>query len=310
MKDPVFLVGAHRSGTTLLRLMIESHPHIHFPGESEFITQLMNEDCRLPSIDEYHDFLQFDRIFLDRNLNVNPDLSFTELVNDFLIQENTKNLPIVGTTIHVNFACLATLWPQAKFIYLYRDPRDVAKSCVQLGWSGNTWHGVEGWIKAEQYLEHLKQKISSEQLLEISYEELVRNPCDILTRICQFIGVEFSENMFDFVKTSTYDYPDPKYLAQWRKKLSPAEIQWVETRVGDRLKCRGYEQSEYPPIAVNPWLLGRLKLNNVWERLNFRIKRYGLPIALGEIVGRRLKLKALEKNVQVKINEIDRHYLK
>lgn len=310
MENPVFLVGAHRSGTTLLRLMIESHPQIHFPGESEFITQLMSEDCGLPSTQAYHEFLQFDRIFLDRHLQVNPDLSFTDLVKDFLTQENTENLPIVGTTIHVNFACLATIWPQAKFIYLYRDPRDVAKSCVELGWSGNTWYGVEGWIKAEQYLESLKQRIDPAQLLELSYEELVTDPRAKLTQICQLIGVDFSEKMFDFVETSTYDYPDPKYLAQWRKKLTPEEIQWVETRVGDRLMARGYERSNYGPMAVNPWLLGQLKLHNVWGRLNYRVKRYGLPITLGEMVGRRLKIKPLAQTVQVKINEIDRQYLK
>ena len=310
MKDPVFLVGAHRSGTTLLRLMIDSHPQIHFPGESEFITQLMTDDCKTPNIDDYHNFLQFNRIFLDRNLTLDNNLSFTDLVNDFLAQENTQNLPIYGTTIHVNFACLAKLWPQAKFIYLYRDPRDVAKSCVQLGWSGNTWYGVEGWLNAEQYLARLKESITPEQLLEISYENLVENPREILTQICQFVGVEFSERMFDFIENSTYDYPDPKYLAQWKKKLSPTEIQWVEARVGERLAMRGYEASGQPPIAVNGLLLGQLKISNVLGRLNFRIKRYGLSTAVLEIVGRRLKLKPLERNIQLKINEVDRQYLK
>jgi hypothetical protein len=310
MKDPVFLVGAHRSGTTLLRLMIDSHPQIHFPGESEFITQLMTDDCELPTIQDYHDFLRFDRIFLDRNLTLNQNLSFTELVNDFLTQENTQNLPIYGTTVHVNFACLVKLWPQAKFIYLYRDPRDVAKSWVKLGWSGNTWYGVEGWLKAEQYLAKLKTSIRSDQLLEISYEGLVQNPREILAQICQFIGVEFSERLFDFIENSTYDYPDPKYLAQWKKTLSPQEIQWVEAHVGELLSMRGYEASEQPPIAVNSLLLIRLKINNVLGRLNFRIKRYGLSIIILDIVAHRLKLKFLQQKIQLRLNEINRKRIK
>jgi len=310
MKDPLFLVGAHRSGTTLLRLMIDSHPQIHFPGESEFITQFMTEDCGIPKIEDYHEFLRFNRIFLDRNLTVNQDLSFTELVNDFLVQENTENLPVYGTTIHVNFACLAKLWPQAKFIYLCRDPRDVAKSWVQLGWSGNTWYGVEGWLKAEHYLAQLKERIAPDQLLEISYEDLVTNPPEALTQICQFVGLDFSEKMFDFIENSTYDYPDPKYLAQWQKKLSPQEIQWVESRVGQLLSVRGYEPSDQPLIAVSPVLLSQLKISNVFGRLKFRIKRYGLSTAILEIVGRKLKLKSLEQNIRLKVNDIDRQYLK
>ncbi|MFN9176142.1 MAG: sulfotransferase family protein [Synechocystis sp.] len=310
MIDPVFLVGAHRSGTTLLRLMIDSHPQIHFPGESEFITQLMNDNCEPPPIQEYHDFLQFDRVFLERNLTLNQNLSFTALVNDFLVQENTQNLPVYGTTIHVNFACLAKLWPQAKFIYLYRDPRDVAKSCVKLGWSGNTWYGVEGWLKAEQYLSRLQKMITPNQLLLISYEDLIKNPPEILTQICRFIGVEFSEKMFDFIENSTYNYPDPKYLAQWKKQLSPQEIQWIEYRVGELLSMRGYEASEQPPIAVNALLLGRLKISNVLGRLNSQIKRYGLSLVILEIVGRRLKIKSLKRKVQLKLNEIRRQRVK
>ncbi|MFM1843678.1 MAG: hypothetical protein RLZZ490_2421 [Cyanobacteriota bacterium] len=310
MKNPVFLVGAHRSGTTLLRLMINSHPQIHFPGESEFITKLMTDDCNLPKIEDYHDFLRFNRIFLDRHLTLDKNLSFTDLVNDFLTQQNEHNLPIYGTTVHVKFYCLAKLWPQAKFIYLYRDPRDVAKSFVQLGWSGNTWYGVEGWLKAEEYLTRLKARIAPEQLLEVAYEDLIKNPSEILTSICHFIGIDFSERMFDFIENSTYDYPDPKYLAQWKKKLSPQEIQWVECRVAELLALRGYEASEQPPIAVNPLLLSQVKVSHVLGRLNFRIKRYGLSTVVLEIVGRKLKLKSLTNNIQLKINDIDRQYLK
>ncbi|MEB3161097.1 MAG: hypothetical protein VKL20_06520, partial [Synechocystis sp.] len=145
---------------------------------------------------------------------------------------------------------------------------------------------------------------------EVAYEDLIKAPPEILTKICHFVGIDFSEKMFDFIENSTYDYPDPKYLAQWKKKLSPQEIQWVEYRVGELLSKRGYEVSTQPPIAVSPWLLTQLKVSNVLGRLNFRIKRYGLSTTMLEIVGRRLKVTSLERKIQVRINDIDRQHLK
>src|SRR5688572_25591302 len=63
VREPIFLVGAHRSGTTLLRLMLDSHPQLSFKFESEFLTRHIAADGRLPAVTDYQAILALDNIF-------------------------------------------------------------------------------------------------------------------------------------------------------------------------------------------------------------------------------------------------------
>ncbi len=276
-----------------------------FPGESEFITSAMSDECSIPDIQTYHEFLQYDRIFLGRKLKIDKNLNFTELVHSFLTQKNTENKKIYGSTIHIKFACLAKIWPTAKFIYIVRDPRDVASSCVKFGWAGNTWFGVNGWLRAEEYLTRLKTMISPEKLLEVRYEDLIRNPTEILAIICDFLGIDYSEDMFNYVKNSPYNRPDARYLCQWKRKLSPKDIQLVEYRARDLMIAKQYEHSDYPSLSPTPFSLTWLTIDDFWKRLIARINRYGVSTVLQDMIGRRLNIQSMRKKAKLKMNLVN-----
>ena len=61
-EEPVFLVGAERSGTTMLRLMLDHHPQVTFGAESQFLVNMVTDDGRFPDLTEYREWLHHQTI--------------------------------------------------------------------------------------------------------------------------------------------------------------------------------------------------------------------------------------------------------
>jgi len=303
--SPIFLVGSERSGTTLLRLMLDHHPDIAFNLESEYMVNKIGADNQFPNIDEYQDFLENDRVFNRSNFKIDSKLDYKALLNSFLNQKLKRdNKKIVGATVHYNFLKLLNIWPNAKFIYLYRDGRDVANSVIQMGWAGNTYVAANWWINAEVECEKLRNIVKKEQLIEIKYENLLEFPEKILIRICEYIGVPFSRQMFGYQEDTSYDYPDVKYAYQWKKKNTSKEIQLIESRIADLLYARGYELSGLPIINFNFINKKRMYISSRVLVLLHRIRKFGLILTIKEILARRFHADSIVKAIQKERNKI------
>ncbi len=308
---PLFIVGAERSGTTMFRLMLSHHPQLAWEHEFEYIVDRVSPDGALPDTRQYHQWLSMHRIFQHSGFEIDPALDYPQLVESFLRQfQQRHDKPIVGATVHRHFDRLLHLWPDCRLIHLVRDPRDVAKSCIVMGWAGNAWTGVGHWIDAEQLWDRLRRDLPPPQRFEVTYERLISDPVEELKRVCAFIGVEYDPQMLSYAGQSTYDKPDPSLGQKWRKGLNPIEIRLIEARVGTLLTDRGYEPSGLPPLRLTP--LGRLKLRiqDRWVRFLNGRKRYGWRLWLERAAARRLGLWRWQQDVQVRCNEIDRLYLK
>jgi Sulfotransferase family len=311
LEKPFFLVGAERSGTTLLRLMLDHHPFIGWVEEFEYSIDLVTDNGEFPSLDKYYEWLETHRIFQSMGFTIDKNLDYPLLINSFLEQKlNPYNKPIIGATVHRHFDRLLHIWSDACFIHLIRDPRDVARSCIGMGWVGNVWYGVDRWLEAEKLWSHLKNQISSDRYIEINYEDLISNPITVLTIISEFIGVKYNSSMLTYAQNTTYGFPDPKLIQQWQTKLSEVEIQLIESKVGDLLTNRGYELSGKPLIQPHSLQIKQLQLQNDWGKVTFRVKRLGLSLFLADFISRKLGLKSWQKRVKLNINEIEKKYLK
>lgn len=302
---PVFLVGSQRSGTTLLRLMLHHHPRIAFENESEFITPQISDSGTYPGITNYHEWLRNHRAFELSGLVINESFDFVSLVNDFLAQQRLRgNKDIVGTTVHNQFWKLKWIWPNAKYIYLYRDGRDVASSIMRLGWAGNVYVAADRWLRAEKEWNELRPSLDRNHAIEVRYEDLITDSKSQLERICTFLGVEYSDRMFDYSSRSTYSAPDASLIYQWKSGMRKLDVQRLEEKLGDRLLSRGYELSGHPRISI-PW--AAKKYLYFQSRVNaylYRIHRYGTTLTLQETLARRLGLKRVHKNAISRINRI------
>lgn len=308
---PAFLVGAHRSGTTLLRLMLDHHPEISVPGEFDFLTEIMTDREARPAVSEYLQQLSLHRGFVARALDCDLQDSYESLVKSFVMQLWTRHPgKVFIAVVHTGFQELARIWPESKFIHIMRDPRDVAASAVKLGWAGNVYSGVNRWITAETAWDELSKTVPAVNRCEIHFERMISDLPKTLQQLCSFLNVSYSEEMLNYHLNTTYGPPDPALTNQWQRKLSPTQVGLVEGVLGDLLEKSGYQRSGHPAIHPSGWERKRLLLHDRVARLRFRLERFGVWNTLGIALARRLRLRSIEQRFQSRMNTIAVKHLK
>ena len=303
------MFGSLRSGTTLLRLMLDGHPRLVCPGETDFLS-----DHLIPAGDggwRYDlEALAADRTFQDSRARL-PETdealpAFASMVAD-LRGPSGQCLVLV---LHRGLDRLLQLEPDIPVLHLLRDPRDVARSAIGMGWAGNVYHGADTWLVTETEWERVAPGLRPGQSLEVRYEMLVRKTEDVLGAICAFLGAEYDPEMLDYPDKSTYAPIDASLAEQWRSRQTPRELGLIEPLFDDLMIKRGYEPSGHPPIRPGP--VERLRLRtehsaSVWRR---RIARYGLRDPLVVSVCGKLGLPRLARPAQKRMDIITRRHLK
>ena len=311
LEQPFFVVASERSGTTLLYLMLSHHPRLSVLQEMEYLCERLSDRGELPSSDQLRASLQDDRVFRGAALAIEPGLTAAELGRSFFRQQlerEGKSLP--GATVHKEFHRMDRLWPRARYIHLVRDGRDVARSCIQMGWDGNVYTGCDRWIEAEELWSSFREAIPSERRLELRYEGLIEQPEAELRRICRFLGIEYDEGMLSYPADSTYSAPDARLTQQWRRKFTPAELALVEGRIGALLVERGYELSGEAARQVGPVGRRLLRFGSRLARTRFRMNRFGGGLLLADFVTRQLRIPALNAPIRRRLDDIDDAHMK
>lgn len=308
-KQSVFLIAPVRSGSTLLQLMLDSHPNIVNPGECDFLFDEVADDGTPPEIGHYQKWLKFNRIFLEKKLDVDPSMGFTDLVDSFVNQMQQPGAIIV-MNVHRHFYRIPKIFPNAKYIHLIRDGRDVARSCIGMGWVGSVYYGIDIWRDAETAWDRLKETLHPSQYLEIKYEDLLEHIEFGLGEICQFLGLEYSKSMMDYATKSAYSLPDKSLSYQWKTKYNKRELSLVESKAGEMLFNRGYELSGVP--ICGPSLIEKINLyiQNKRFRVMHQISVYGFSLFFQYYLARNLGLSLWERSLITRINAVDIKMLK
>ncbi len=313
--SPIFLVGSVRSGTTLLRLMLDHHPELAFHHESQYMVEKLPE-TGWPDLGAFYEGLVHDRIFQDSRFTIDRRLNYRQLMNSFLAQKRDRDgKRLVGSTVHLHFDRLLRIWPDARFIHIVRDGRDVARSRVELGWAGNMYTGVDSWIEAERLWEKFRDQVAPDRRIDIRYEDLISDAPGELSRICDFLDLPYDPAMLRYNQNSTYQPPDLSLINQWRRKLSPTAVRLAESRIADMLVDRGYELSGHKRLKNGPIFDRLMRLDDRRNRLKMRRRAYGNRLFLAELASRTLeplrrKLTDFRINVRERINEVERASLK
>ena len=306
------VVGPLRAGTTLLRLLLDNHPSIACVGEFEEAVSRIGGDG-WPDIDEYRLYLAQDRPARAKNLTIDPETrSYPDLVRSMWDQLAARaDKPVVGCCIHSRFHRVRDIWPGTKFIFLTRDPRDVARSCVGMGWVGEPTSGARYWLEPVDRWLAVRESLPPEDFIELRYEDLLRNPEHELGRCCRLLGHDFDPAMLGFHESSTYEPLDPKLAEQWRRKMPPRTAEIIDAACGSRMPKFGYEPSTpHPRPPTGPEAL-RIRLTNRIGRLRFRFHRYGLPLTLAWFLAKRLPLGHPRRTrVKLRLNAADARHLR
>jgi hypothetical protein len=306
---PVFVFGALRSGTTVFRLMLDAHGDISNPGEVDFLFDFLVRDGSgewaydLPRLRE-------NRIFLSQDIEIPEGLDGRALLESFLAQLQAKGDGIFTLNIHRGIGHIAELLPECKVIHMLRDPRDVARSSIGMGWAGNTYYGVDHWIGTEREWNEAAPRLAPENVMELRYEALFRDIDAELHQVCAFIGVPFEPAMLDYHLTTTYAPPDLKLVEQWKRKASPRELSLLEGKLGEMLAGAGYAPSA--TATAKPGKIEALGLlwDNKTAKWRYSVKRHGLSTILMEKLTRKSGLHGANRSYRRRINETIQRSLK
>lgn len=306
--SPIFIVGSVRSGTTLFRLILGGHPAIGYAEEHEFGFDELG-DHGFPPPEQLHAVARTHRQLLARGFRIDEGLSSEALLKDLLRQADERaGKPEVAAVVHTAFHRLPELWPQARFIHVLRDPRDVAPSCVKMGWSGNPYYGVEIWLRAQQRWDQLCRRVPAAQRYVVRYEELVESPVKVVEGVCGFLDLPYDDAMFDYPSRTSYSDVNANMGSQWKRKLSARDARRVEARCGAMLAARGYEPSSDHP-AVSRAEEAFLMVDHRVRRAQSSIRRYGLYLWTMQRVASICANKRWQDRLAMRQVEIDRQHI-
>jgi hypothetical protein len=270
---PFFVVGAARSGTTLTRLMLDSHSRLAVPRESHFIVRLAYRRLRLmhrPDVALEHilDHPRFIAWGLDR-----------ETVRAFVERARPATYPDVVRAVFGAYAAdqgkqrwgdktpgyvhwiptLHKLFPDAKFIHVIRDGREVAVSAAERDWwPGSPVSAAFWWRKYVRAGRRGAARIGRDRCHEVRLDRLIANPETELRNVCEFLGERYDAAMLTYPararrqlgrgpqdnlppELSHTEEPPTEGLRDWRAGLRPTMAAAVEAACYPVLRDLGFD---------------------------------------------------------------------
>jgi hypothetical protein len=206
-----FICGATRSGTTLLRLMLDAHPQMAIPPETHFVPPLMSRCVEGPvTADElaalvvehprWGDF-HLDEGELREAFRALDPLTAADAVRTFYrlyAERHGKTRSGDKTPGYVRkMRRLQRVLPEIHFIHVIRDGRDVALSLLPLNFGPSTVaEAAELWV--QRVGDARRQSHSINHYTEVFYEDLVRDTAGVLERVCEYIDLEYDPAMLAY----------------------------------------------------------------------------------------------------------------
>jgi len=282
---PIFIVGHPRSGTTLLRLMLNAHSRIVIPPEAHIASFLRRcEGTYGPLVNEANRRQVVERLVHKRRME---EWGFE--AEAMFARAMEAEPPTPGGV----FAALMSLWtdkagkprwgektpgtyrflpdveawfPDCQVIHIVRDGRDVAVSCLtppfaDLYDKGNVYEVAVRWRHAIHCCRRARSRLGPERFFELRYEDLTADPEAMVRRLCTFLHERFEPAMLDYHREAgrhvargdksfhqrTQGQVDRARVERWRQDAQPDFIACFEGIAGRELRDFGYALSGITP---------------------------------------------------------------
>ena len=282
--EPVFVVGAARSGTTPLQLALNMHPELGVYGETQafFVHRRFG-----PVADE----VSFRRLLEYWRAVISGCSPYDDLLDDGELLRQLANAPSYAHILNTIMGAMArregksrwgekspahifrlreirTCFPNARIIHIVRDPRAVVCSTIKAFQRGqfadwNIYSTARYWVRCLR-VHAREQSTQTHRYLLVRYEDFVTRPEETLIGISSFLGIGFVKEMLsahqvasDYVRPGrSGKFPDLHALTQkpldpgrtdaWKAILSPAQSKLIERVAGKQMAALGYEPSRKP----------------------------------------------------------------
>jgi Sulfotransferase family len=251
-----FIVGVGRSGTTLLRLMLDAHPELAIPSETHFLNDIIRKEHDL-------DKDQFLRTLAEAATWPNMGIE-TAALKGVLDELWPFAVPDAIRAFYRLYAgrfgkgrwgdktpgyrtCMLgieRLLPEAHFIHIIRDGRDTALSYQGL------WFGPGDDIEAQarfwvaQVRLARQQSTALQHYMEVKFEELVTEPAATLGRICEYVGLAFHPKMLEY-----HEFASSR-LAEFKRPFGPPG---TPSDIGEFVSIHDRVKTPPDPRRIGRW---------------------------------------------------------
>ena len=189
---PIFVVGSPRSGTTLLRLLLDAHPRISCGEETHFLRDLetiVGRNWTLVSTYELPREWWLDRI---REL-------YAGFQAEVLARSGKTRWAEKDPTYTLHLPFIEELFPDALFVHLLRDGHDVVASFRdRWGYTSAARAARTEWARYVRAARELEARLPAGRFLELRYEELVAEPERQGQRLFAFLGEDWDPAVLEF----------------------------------------------------------------------------------------------------------------
>ena len=268
-------MSSERSGSNLITKIMNSHNSIVGPNTKHLYNTILRNIFRYGDI---HREKNWQEIVKDSVEIVNSEFSFwkskfsteevlakvkkgniANLLIYFYRKEakktNKRNIFVKENHLYEIYPMLKSLYPNAFYLYLVRDPRDMA-----LSWRENSIHpggiinGAIQWKKDQQRFLFLESVIDNDKILRVNYEKIITNFKSEIKKITNFLCLEYDPNMQYFYREESSIVNSKKNEAwknlskslmknnslKYKKKLSKQEILFIESITKNEMKYLKY----------------------------------------------------------------------
>jgi hypothetical protein len=284
-----FVVGSARSGTTLLRLMLNAHSEIAVPPESRFIVELyrpgetsveelLSRLARHPRFKAWE--LPIDAV--RAQIGERATAPYNELIEGvyraYAAARNKTSWGDKTPRYVLDINLLAGLFGDARFIHVVRDGRNVALSYADMPFGPKTVaRAADRWQTRVRAGINAGRALPPARYTELFYERLVADPEQELEKLCSFIGVSFQPMMLEYGSLSKNEVQSraERYnphvtrkptagVRSWERQMPRFQVAVFEAVAGELLQEMGYERACPEPGAV--------------ARLQARLGLAGVPV--------------------------------
>jgi Sulfotransferase family len=270
MTRPLILLGVSRSGTTLLRVILDRSPGIAIPDESFFVPLLarrhrrtveaerfLDDVSRVPTIREWG--LCADDVAPRVRTGMPTGKAIAAIFETYADRAGKPRWGDKTPMYMRHLPLLESLFEEAQYVHLIRDGRDAALSFLEMpeGTYTKTWAHPRTpaqfaclWRREVGDARGLGGRVGPGRYHEVRYEDLVANAESVVTGICAFAGLPFEPTMLDYtgsVDVSAKPHqqrllsPPTSGVRSWREDMAAVDVAAFDAVAGDLLGDLGYE---------------------------------------------------------------------
>ena len=276
---PMFMIGTQRSGSNLLRLMLNQLSEVAAPhpphilqrlvplasrygdlGQDENFTRLVDDVCRLVELNPVPwEKVRLDRAQVARRCSERSLVAVFGAVYDLLAAAWGKSTWCCKSLANIFYLDEIEHYFRdgARYIYLFRDGRDVAVSFRKaVVGEKHFYHIAREWGSTQRIALAKREQIGRERFFDVRYEDLTADAATAMQALCRFLGYRYTPEMLDFHRTEEArkaassselwgNVVNPVMRDNSRKFLREAsaeDVQIFELEAGDVLDALGYER--------------------------------------------------------------------